>query len=85
MPLKITRGQASPEMRRAWDRLMEANQALDQYKRLRINRYSADLNRDAISAEYTQAAAAYAKAARIAGYVGSNGRTKVPHITNTKP
>jgi hypothetical protein len=59
---------------------MEANAVLDQYKRMRINQYGGDSNRDAVADEQVRAAAAYARAARAAGYVGSNGRTKPPHI-----
>lgn len=61
-------------MRQTWDRLTKAHATLDEYGRTKVG------DRDALVSEQVAAVNAYWKACRAAGYIGRNGRTRVPHL-----
>jgi len=75
MPRTIPYDKAPGDMQRAWDRLTKSNERLDKYLEDRVG------DRDVIVDEQTAAVQNYRRIARAHGYIGSNGRTKCPHLS----
>jgi hypothetical protein len=71
----IDRTKVPQEMREAWDRLILSHERLDKYKEDRIG------DRDEIVDENASAITAYRRICRAEGYIGTNGRTRPPHLT----